>query len=167
MVATVWMAFETRKMARASSMALALEAEPYLSLEAVDFEIGRPRDGSGVGPTGTLQVSLRLHNPGKVPVTFSVLNLQVTMPGVKPLGNGGYDNTGGVVFPAQATSFSCPTLECSSPVTAGQSGDVSFEMSYWSVPNDRKKFSGALTFRVKSTDPPYITWTWKGWPTYA
>jgi hypothetical protein len=165
-LATVWMAHETRKMARAAQESRELEMRPYLSFDSLEIRIGKPAARDASGSAGTVQVGIRLHNPGKVLITYAVRDLRVNADAANSEAPH-YENTGSVLHPGQFSTFYCPGIPCKMAPQVGLSGDVSFDIDFWALPSQRHSFKGKLKYSIASMDPPYVPWLWVGWPIYT
>ncbi len=81
---TAWMAFETRRMAKAANTALELERMPILGLKDIRVEVSNKPVKKGDAEeeqkyvlTG-VRVGLELFNAGRVPIRYKVKNLSAT-----------------------------------------------------------------------------------------
>src|SRR6056297_3064089 len=106
---TAWMAFETRRMAKAATRALELERMPILGLKDVKVEISTKTmedDDSGEDKyalTG-IRIGLELFNAGRVPVRYKMNSLSVSFANRVPESEN-YLSRSGQVLPGGSTVF--------------------------------------------------------------
>lgn len=107
---TAWMAFETRRMARAADKALKLERMPILGLKDVKVEV-TPKKAEGNSSKANeeysligVRIGLELHNAGRVPVRYKVNSLTVSFANRLPESEK-YLSRGGQVLPGGSTIF--------------------------------------------------------------
>lgn len=106
---TAWMAFETRRMAKAANRALELETMPILGLKDIKVEVSSKvkGDDSEKGDYHLLKglrVGLELFNAGRVPVRYKVNKLSVSFANRVP-GSENYLSRSGQVLPGGSTVF--------------------------------------------------------------
>src|SRR6266446_6572650 len=100
--ATVWMAFETRRMASAAKESIELESRAYFAFRGIDLKLAQVLDPSTKNPVPGVRVALRLGNPGKVLVRYHVNSIACSL--TFPSGDMTKLATkGGVVFPGEET----------------------------------------------------------------
>lgn len=106
---TAWMAFETRRMAKAANKALELERMPILGLKDIKVEISteKKKDGDSEDKENVLtgvRVGLELFNAGRVPVRYTVNSLTVSFANRVPESES-YLSRRGQVLPGGSTIF--------------------------------------------------------------
>ncbi len=106
---TAWMAFETRRMARAANTALELERMPILGLRDIRVEVASKKvEKSDLEEDeyalSWVRVGLELFNAGRVPVRYTVKNLAVSFANRVPESEN-YLSRRGQVLPGGSTVF--------------------------------------------------------------
>ncbi|MFH1200346.1 MAG: hypothetical protein V1708_04725 [Candidatus Micrarchaeota archaeon] len=107
---TAWMAFETRRMAKAANKALELERMPILGLKDIKVEVSNKKakntdsEAEGEYLLTWVRVGLELFNAGRVPVRYKVNNLSVSFANRVPESEN-YLSRRGQVLPGGSTVF--------------------------------------------------------------
>jgi hypothetical protein len=107
---TAWMAFETRRMAKAANKALELERMPILGLKDIKIDVSNKKAKSndseeeGECLLTRVRVGLELFNAGRVPVRYKVNNLSVSFANRVPESEN-YLSRRGQVLPGGSTVF--------------------------------------------------------------
>jgi len=165
-IATVWLALETRRMARATRDLVELQGRPYLALAGLQLTLA-PALSLLTEDQGTMaRLALQLSNPGQVLVTYEVDDIEVTFEGVK-IQKPAFDNRGGVVHPKEEALFFYPAITTPSPLRPGVKGEVRFKMRFWSTPHREHYLDARLRYQVTSIDPGRIEWLFLEGPRYA
>lgn len=165
--ATVWLAVETRRMARATKEMVSLAAEPYLSFASLDLERATLLGVNGHPDRTGYVIPIKLRNPGQVRITYDVTNADVTLNGIAYPPTA-FDNHNGVIHPGEETLFRYPFFECQDLPKVGLSGTLECEIGYWSLPSARNSLHFKLRFNIASIDQHHRTvhWTYMSGPTY-
>ena len=159
--ATLWMAYETRKMARASRDAFALEARPYIALDKLEITVGKEFE-----TPGAFQIGLKLYNPGKVLITYAVREMKVRLNEMF-ISSSNFSSQGGVIHPNQLTTFYYPSVNAAIPANSVSKGEVSFKIEFWSIDSERHSFKATIEYYISSDTPRQIRWLYVGLPAYA
>jgi hypothetical protein len=107
---TAWMAFETRRMAKAASKALDLERMPILGLKDIKIEVISNKNEADVPKSkeeyllSGIRIGLELFNAGRVPVRYIMKNLTVSFANRVPETEN-YLSRSGQVLPGSSTIF--------------------------------------------------------------
>jgi hypothetical protein len=125
-VATVWMAWETRRTAEAAMRALTLEQMPVLGVR--DFKFDFPRAAGPQPSFGSILMAIELFNAGRVAVRYKVKSCSVTFANHAisgPLSQGGR------VLPGASITFFHPGLSLNPSVSKfPATGRIRFEYEY-------------------------------------
>jgi len=132
---TAWMAFETRRMAKAATRALELERMPILGLKDVKVEISTKTmedDDSGEDKyalTG-IRIGLELFNAGRVPVRYKMNSLSVSFANRVPESEN-YLSRSGQVLPGGSTVFWHSGIPLDPPIEKlPKKGRISLDCEY-------------------------------------
>ncbi|MGA8707977.1 MAG: hypothetical protein WB646_13425 [Steroidobacteraceae bacterium] len=158
--ATAWMAYQTRRMAQASQQALALDTIPHLAITGVCLRFTKDGDQPTHAQTG-----LKIQNPGKVLITFKVLELTGTLQD-ETLPPRPVDSSGGVIHPSLSTEYYLATEVWPPSAQREIHGTISFLIEFWATPDQRHKCKGELKFNA-AVATGATTWMWIGWPIYS
>lgn len=163
---TVWMAVETRRMARTAQDALLLESRPYLSFDGLQIE--RAVIQTIASPEGdpSLRVSIRLRNPGRVRVVYEVQQMLLELEG-DPAPAAIFETTGGVLHPDEQNLYYYSWVLADRGRALWQNGAVDFRVAYWATPGRKETLAAKVLFIIKGTDPLNWDWHYKHGPTYA
>jgi hypothetical protein len=149
-VVTAWMAFETRRMAKAANKALELERMPILGLKDVRVEVA-PKKTEPDTPEGDdkfvlsgVRIGLELFNAGRVPVKYKVNSLTVSFANRVPESEN-YLSRSGKVLPGGSTVFWHSGIPLEPSVDQFPSkGRITFDCEY-------SDYSGGLSEPLKET----------------
>jgi hypothetical protein len=161
--ATVWLAVETRRMAVATKASIDLLGRPYLAFRGVYLNIGSLLN-SPVGHAGAIRLGVRLYNPGKVLVYYHVPQMTASFGG-HVAADLTFDSRGGVIHPEEEITYFYPLISSPLPLVAPAEGQVEFQVSFWSVPTERKTLRAKL--RVTLTSATTHEWKFLEGPSYA
>src|SRR5437879_4769629 len=107
--ATVWLGWETRRMAKATAESLQLQSRPYLAVVSFNRTLVSTIDSK----TGQAQLSVRLElvvfNAGQVLIEYRVERISVTFKG-QTFQNPVYVTRGGPIQPKMDATFFCPLI---------------------------------------------------------
>ncbi len=165
---TGWLAWETRDMARATKTMAELSAEPYLSFIRLDLAPSvRPASGTQPEQRG-YTFPLTLMNPGQVRVAYEVDNVLVTLDG-RNYPPDAFDNRGGYIHPKEEVIFNYPFFECATPLAAGLTGFLDFDLRFWTVETKHQRLTFRLRFWVSELSDTHrkVSWVFMTGPTYA
>jgi hypothetical protein len=158
--ATLWMAYETRKMASASKRALELEAAGQLAVDGVVIRIAKVAEA----PTA-LQIGLKLRNPGKVTTTYSVFEFKAQLQGVQ-LPEGTFESSGGVLHAGALMEFYLAPTSWPLDAPPELHGQIAFDIEFWATETRRQRCKGTIHYHLAVASGA-ITWNWVGWPIYT
>jgi hypothetical protein len=146
-IATVWLGFETRKMAAIAKESIALESCAYLSFRGFYIKIGDIIN-SDTSLTGALRLGLRLCNPGKVLVRYHVELFNISQFNSK-LESPTFDTSDGVIHPSEETLFFYPVIVASqNNITPPTAFEVDYQISYWTIPSDKKTLRAKINLNL-------------------
>lgn len=163
---TAWLAWETRRMAKASSDANTLAETPYFAIAQFNLTQGNLVGTAEVPPPVVAQAVLRLKNPGRVRVSFEFEQAQQVIPESPGL-VGGWDNRTGVLHPDEELSFYLPPVRLSRPFQVGDVSNLTIRVRYWSQVETRSTLTVSVRHAVVSIVPLQIRWSYTNGPTYA
>ena len=160
-VATLWLAYETRKVSKAAHESYELETIPYIALAGAVTNFG-PLNGQG--PIA-LQVQLIFSNPGKVMIHYHVNSFVVTGQGIgapqgQRLGHGG------VIHPSSQIIEFHPSQTVPQQLPPTLTVNVEFALSYWKGTDDKKSFKAKLEIMAPSNNSQNI-WLYTNGPSYS
>ena len=161
-IATVWLGLETRRMAVAAKASIDLESRPYLSFRGFLIKTGIFQDFSPQSK-GAFRIGLRLFNPGKVLISYSVKNMDVSVNDIVAT-NPHFETTGGVIHPTEELIFFYPIITSLTPIKAPAVAEVKFSINYWATPNEIKNLNSSV--RVLITSDNDHEWTYTDGPNY-
>ena len=165
-IATVWLAFETRRMATATRDLVELQGRPYLAFTGLQLALSPALNVSSDDQGTSARLALQLSNPGQVLVTYEVDDLEVTFEGVK-IKNPTFDNRGGVIHPKDQALFFYPSITTPSALRPGVSGEVGFKIRFWSSPHRQHHLDARLRYQVTSIESGHLEWLYLEGPRYA
>jgi hypothetical protein len=156
---TAWMAFETRRMAKAANKALELERMPILGLKDIKVEVSnkstenRECEESEYVLTG-IRVGLELFNAGRIPVRYQVKALSVSFANRVPESEN-YLSRRGQVLPGSSTVFWHSGIPLDPPVQQFPNrGRISIDCEYSDESNeDPKPLKETLEFTLDGAKP--------------
>ena len=164
--ATVWLGFETRRMAKATKESVELQAQPHLALVALDAVLrGTKSDGTLVAGAAA-RLALRLSNPGSVLVNYEVETLAVTFDGIE-VEHPKFETRGGVIHPKSENKFFFPWITTQNVLRPGMVGEIKLKINFWASLLSVQHVTARLTYELQSIEPPYIEWIYLEGPTYA
>jgi hypothetical protein len=139
-IATAWMAWETRRTAKAATRTLELEKMPVLGVRAFKFDFDRA--ASPQQPCfGSIRIAIELFNAGRVPVRYKVKSCSVAFANQEISGQPQFRSHVGKVLPSASRIFFHPGLSLNPPVsTFPATGRIRFEYEY-SDESDRQPHS--------------------------
>jgi hypothetical protein len=165
-IATVWLAVETRAMARAANESIRLQAQPFLSFAGVDAKLAQGMDLKSGQATKAIRLALRLSNPGKVMINYAVKSISCSL--TFPAGRTeDLDTKGGVIFPDQETLFLLPFTPLPTGSQVAPSSEMAFQIEYWSEPGERKCVRAKVAVTFTNHSPLDWQWVFIEGPTYA
>jgi hypothetical protein len=130
-------------MAEATKRAVEIESEPQFRLDEV---LVAHLPDSPPGPQGVnTQLQLRLWNPGKVRVHYTVDFISVRTNGV--IGANGKGGRG-TIHPGGREIYFTPGIQLPAPVPIPSNGDIQVRINYWSVPDQVRTFRATLSVTV-------------------
>lgn len=158
-IATVWMAFETRRMANAARDSVTLSTQPCLSVRSIEFWPGRlqfPTDPVGQ-TTPCFSAKLRLVNPGKVVVRYKITDTFLSMDSCGPY-NPDYANTEGVIFPGEQIEIYFSSLKIIDEFSLKSKGSLRAKFKYWSTEQDKRELACDVSLHVTTLTPFACIW---------
>lgn len=164
--ATVWLGFETRRMARATNESVELQSRPYLSIHAVDYTLGVVNVLATGRQEPAIRLGLVLENPGQVLITYEVETIAATFEGID-LENMRFETRGGPIHPKARTTFRCPWLVVPNQPRPGQGGTISCHVNFWSSLTRVNHVTARLQYTLQGNNASRIEWLWLDGPSYA
>ncbi len=161
-VATVWLGWETRKVAIAAKSSFELEALPYIALKSANLSFTAQIGAFDV------QANLVLSNPGKVLVHYHVNSFTVTMPGCTPPPGATVLTHGAVIHPGSEMTHFHAGIRVPVPLANPITADVDFDLSYWTVLSAKKSFRASVRVLCPAVTPGTAgTWLYINGPSYS
>jgi hypothetical protein len=164
--ATVWLAFETRQMAKSTRDLVELQGRPYLAFAGLRLVFSPALNLLAEAQGTSARLALQLSNPGQTLVTYEVDDIEATFEGVK-LQNPTFENRGGVIHPKDGTLFFYPSITTPSPFRPGVKGEVRFKIRFWSSPLREHRLDARLRYVVTSIEPGLVEWIYLEGPKYT
>lgn len=161
--ATVWLGFETRRVALATKESVELQGRPYLAIAGVEIVAGTNIEAPDVP---SVRFALCLSNPGQVLVTYEVESIDVDFEGARAI-NPEFETRGGVVHPKAETKFFYGAIPLALKPRAGQGGVAQFRVNYWSTVNHIEHVEARLRYYFSKADLSATEWIFKSGPTYS
>lgn len=158
--ATVWLAFATQAMARASKRVVELEATPYLSFSQPRITLHKNMSNSDVPKVDQTiaRLGIELRNPGKIRIQYKVKQIRMTLNSVT-VENPEFKTEGGYIFPGELGIYWYGNVQFIGDLSIPMKGTAEFEIEYWAAePNKPSVFRQKLEYSVLANDPPYIEW---------
>ena len=164
---TGWLAFETRRMSRATLQMANLQAEPDLGISGCSFDIA-----DGVDPQNPAQMrqgirpKFTLLNPSLVRVTYTLRECLVTIANVpKPMMQ--IENAVGVVHPKATLDYFYTFIEVAHPIPEGFSFKLNLVADFWAVPEIRSTLSCKLECILENAARGALKWVFLEGPVYT
>jgi hypothetical protein len=160
-IATVWMAISTRNAALASKQIFALEARPFLVFSKPVFRIyiKISRESKAVD-SRTVKLGLEFRNPSRVPVTYEVKSLRMTMDG-RTVENPHFNTHGSIVYPNEHAIFWYGEIPVTDDPTPPIRGVIEYQLEYLSTDHlGRYKKSQKMNYELTSFDPYSCDWSY-------
>jgi hypothetical protein len=161
-LATVWLAFETHRMATASKAAVVAAAQPFLSLRGTYVNLAKLQDLSAKNQ-GATRLGVRLCNPGRVLVKYKVVEMTASMSG-HTVPAPAFETTGGVLHPDEEVTYFFPLIITSQPIQPPATGEIGLRIQFWTVESARKSLTAKL--RISVTSQTTHEWMFLEGPTY-
>ena len=164
--ATVWLGWETRRVATATKDAVQLQSRPNLSIVKVEAVVGQIRMVANANQVPAIRFALCLSNPGQVRVTYEIESIAVTYETAQ-LTNPTFSNRGGVIHPKDETKFFYPWIPAPYPPQPTHGGEATFRINYWSTLNHVEHVEGRLKYWLQHQNLGTTEWIWLDGPRYA
>lgn len=165
-IATVWLAFETRRMASATREAVELQSRPYMAFAGLDYTIGKARNLAAGRDDDAVRIGLRLSNPGQVLIQYEVEELIVTFEG-RTVENPQFDGRRGFIHPKTEAVFRFPWIFLQSPPRPGQGGEVKFKVNYWASLYRIGNATADMRYSLQGEKLSRIEWHFVEGPAYV
>jgi hypothetical protein len=161
---TGWLAWETRRMAKATQEMMALEAEPQLRVK--DIVIGQSPTAIAGGVVGQHQIIL--WNPGKLVVYYQVDHWRSDIDGLSAASAVGVKRPIGVVHPAAEERFFCLTITVPATRPDPTPSRLEFDISYWTVKSKKRRLRGSIDQPIRfGPNRGPNPWGWIEGPNYT
>lgn len=151
-IATLWLAWTTQRVAKATRNAVELQTRPLLSLETVELTFPNIKNLAVSHPVPGIRIGVVLKNPGHVPVDYRLKQASLSFNG-SDLPFVGVNSMSGRVFPGQVTTYYYPASAIPASPTPGSEGLFSLVVEYRSGEGPVEQFDVALKVMVLSTSP--------------
>jgi hypothetical protein len=164
--ATVWLGWETRRMAIATRESVELQSRPYLAFAALDYSIGKARNLATARDDDAVRIGLKLSNPGQVLIQYEVEELLVQFEG-RTVDHPQFDSRRGYIHPKTEAIFRFPWIFLASAPRPGQGGEVTFKVNYWATLHRIGHATARLRYSIQGPDLSRIEWHFLEGPTYV
>jgi hypothetical protein len=164
-LATFWLAWTTREMAKSTKQIAALEAQPHLALKEVVI-----RPGVQTGPelqNPFLNVELRLANPGKVLVRYRMASFRLGIHGQTQGADSAFTNRGGAIHPGSETLFMFPSLHLPHDAPSPVQGRLELDVRYSAVPQEEKSMRATIDLHIHIRPHFDYRWIYSSGPLYS
>lgn len=164
--ATVWLAVETRRMAKAAQASIDLQARPYLAFRGFDLKLAHILDPQTNTSVPGIRVALKLGNPGRVLITYHMNSITCSL--TFQTGDMTKMATkGGVIFPEQETLFLLPFAPLQQTGNIAPFSDVKFDLSFWAADRQRQRLCAKVRLEVLASQPLDWQWVFLEGPSYG
>lgn len=131
------MAWSTREAASASKKIFELEARPCLVFVTPRFDFHQKVMEENQPPRNfALSLSIEFKNSGRVPLRYSVTNIQMTFDSRTPE-NPTFATNGGLIYPGDSGTFSVGELPYHEEVTKSKRGVIEYTVKYEAIDQER------------------------------
>ena len=136
-IGTFWMAWSTCEAASASKKIFELEARPCLVFVTPRFDFHQKVMEENQPPRNfALALSIEFKNSGRVPLRYSVTNIQMTFDNRTPE-NPTYATRGGLIYPGDSGTFSVGEMPYHEAVTKSKRGVIEYTVKYEAIDQKR------------------------------
>jgi len=164
--ATVWLGFETRRVAIATKESVELQSLPYLALSGLEATVGTRINLVTGLEDRAVRLGLRLSNPGQVLINYEVESIEVVFADAVAQ-NPQFETRGGVIHPKAETIFYYPWIFAAVPLRPGLNGEVRFRINFWSSLLRVNHVASRLRYTLQGNDLSRIEWLYLDGPSYA
>ena len=163
---TGWMAWETRRMAKAALASVAAAARPELAFTNLELIHGPTIDPNGGPDFLGVQVKLTFSNSGHVRLNYDLENVLIELRG-KSFPVGFYDNHRGIIPPGGNAGFYLSAIPVDSALEFKDVLMLKIRVKFWAAPETRELLTLALRVVVLNRAPLQWRWVFTDGPTYA
>jgi hypothetical protein len=163
---TGWMAWETRRMAKAALGSVAAAAKPELAFTNLELKQAMSIDPNGGPDFLGVQVKLLFDNPGRVRVNYDLERVDVELRG-KSAPIGFYDNHRGIIAPRGSAGFYLSAARLDSALELKDMMLLRLRVRFWASPQTRELLTFALRVVIIGRAPLQWHWVFTDGPTYA
>jgi hypothetical protein len=162
---TAWMAFETRRMSRATLEMAKLDAEPFIRIQ--DVIVGQ--NDTSAAPATIAQHQLIILNPGKVLVKYTMQHFRAEINGQsQTFPVPGARDWVGILHPRVDERYYGALITVQPGAPDPTPSRIEFVISYWSVDTDRRTLRGAIEQGIRlGPNRGNNPWNWVDGPHYT
>lgn len=164
-VATTWLAWTTREMAKATKQLAELEARPYLSLAAVELESGVVTGPQYQNPF--VNARLRLANPGKVLIQYRIATIDIEIHGQRLPASTPLLNRGGSIHPGMNTLFMLPSIQLPHDTPSPVQGKIELSVRFFAISQEERSMNATIQLEIHLKPKLDYRWYYTSGPVYA
>jgi hypothetical protein len=164
--ATVWLGWETRRMAIATRQSVELQSIPYLAFAGLEYANAKAQRLVTATEHPAVRIGVQLLNPGQVLIQYEVESFTVTFES-ESVKDPKFDNRGGYIHPKAETIFRYPWIFVPAAPKAGQGGEVEFKINFWSSTFRISHVTARMRYTLQGDNLSRIEWQFLDGPTYA
>lgn len=153
MIATGWMAYETRQLSLYSREMLELQSQPILSLAGLPLTRIQTDTNSG---SGMIQVKIQLKNPTAMPIYFRFTDVRLSIDDKIPSQPFTHQVSDVLVGPGDTRHLLCYPVENIPTVMSPKQAKLFYKFQYWVPGKTPQEQSKNLLFITNTENPEWI-----------
>lgn len=153
MIATGWMAYETRKLSLYSREILEIESTPILSLAGLPLTRIQTDPTSG---SGMIQLKIQLKNPTALPIYFRFTDVRLSIDDKIPSQPFSQQVSDVLVGPGDTRHLLCYPIENISNVMTPKQAKLFYKFQYWVPGRSPQEQTKNLVFITNTDNPEWI-----------